>query len=89
MLLLDGNLAVSRIVLDSVVSTGERYGPIAAPLIAAPGDSSLFVDRDSRAWLVIDPSGKVVRTTAAPVQQQDFRCLWASRSGTDANGDII
>lgn len=88
LILLNKGLAFSRIVLDSV-SSGERYGPVVSPLIPALGDSTLFIDRESRALLVIDPSGKVVRTTAAPTQPRDFAFLAMSRSGIDGNGNLI
>ena len=89
-ILLDRELNVSRIVLDSMTSLGgERYGAVAAPLIAAPNDTSLFVDRESRALLVIDPQGKVIRTTASPTQPRDFYFLTMSRSSVDSRGNLV
>lgn len=90
LILLERNLAVSRIVLDSVASgSSERYGPGAVPIVAALGDSSWFVDRASRALLVIDPLGKVVRTTAGPADPMHFMSIGTSRSGVDANGNLL
>lgn len=88
LILLDKNLAFARIVLDSV-SSGERYGPVATPIIPALADSTFFLDRESRVLLLIDPNGKVVRTTAAPTQPRDFNFLAMSRSGIDGGGNLI
>lgn len=90
LLLLDDKLALSRVVLDSVAAEGgERYGATAAPIIGALADTTWFVDRAARALLVIDPSGKVVRTTASPTQPPHFSSLAMSRAGTDAAGNLV
>lgn len=88
LILLDRGLAFSRVVLDSV-SSGERYGIAASPIIAALGDSTLFVDREARALLLIGPTGNVVRATAAPTQPRDFTFLPMSRSGIDRDGNLV
>ncbi|MEO7998987.1 MAG: hypothetical protein ABI852_16160 [Gemmatimonadaceae bacterium] len=88
--LLDAKLAPSRVVLDSVTSpNGERYGAVAAPLLAYLGDSSLFVDREAQALLVIDPNGKIVRTVASPAKGRQFTFLWFSASAVDHNGNLL
>lgn len=90
LILLDSSLALSRIVIDSTVSPGvQSYGPGASPLIAYLGDSSLFVDRESRALLLIAPGGTIVRTMASPAQARDFPNLLASASTTDRDGNLI
>ncbi|MBC8087230.1 MAG: hypothetical protein H7Z40_08170 [Phycisphaerae bacterium] len=90
LLLLDDKLAPSRIVLDSVAEAGtERYGPGAAPIIAALSDTTWFVDRQARALLVIDPVGKVVRTTAGPPQPMHLQSISMGRSGVDAKGNLL
>lgn len=90
LMLFDDKLVFARVVLDSVAAEGgERYGPGAAPMIPALGDSSWFVDRQAKALLVIDPTGKVVRTTAAPSDPMHLLSIATSRSGVDANGHLI
>jgi len=88
--LLDGSLKLSRVVLDSITSAaGEGYGTVATPLIAYRGDSSLMVDRESRALLLIDPNGKVVRTLSSPTTPKDFANLYSSTSVADPAGNLL
>lgn len=90
LVLLDNKLAQVRVVLDSVASpTGERYGAVAAPLIAHLADSSFFVDREAKALLVIDPNGKITRTAASPTGLREFNLLFASASAVDHAGNLL
>lgn len=88
LIILDSALAVKTVLLDSTTTNGQSYGPRASPLIAYLGDSTLFVDGPSSSLLLIDPTGKIVRTMAAP-QPRDARFLAGSASGTDANGNLL
>lgn len=65
-LLLDPQLNVVSVVADSTSNTASAYGARPGGLIAYRGDSTLFVDPASLSMLVIDPSGKIIRTIAAP-----------------------
>jgi hypothetical protein len=90
LLLLSDKLDLSRVVLDSVASSGgERYGIVPAPFIQAPFDTTMFLDREARAFIVIDPRGKVIRTTSVPTQAADFNSLSIGRSAIDHSGNLI
>lgn len=86
---LDNTLARVSILLDSATDgRANSYGPVAAPLIAYLGDSSLFVDGGSRSLLVIDPTGRVVRTIAAPTRG-DFNYIAGTKTYADTRGNLL
>lgn len=88
--LLDGSLKLSRVVLDSITSAaGEGYRTVATSLIPYRGDSSLMVDRESRALLLIDRVGNVVRTLSSPTTSKDFVYLSSSTSVADPAGNLL
>ncbi len=88
--MLDQQLKLSRTVLDSISDNGrEAYGAVAAPLIPYLSDSTLFVDREARVLLVIDPAGRVVRSAAVPLGARAFQWLSASPSRVDARGNVL
>jgi hypothetical protein len=62
----DSTFKRATIVVDSTSGTGNAYGSRIGGLIAARGDTSLFVDPASVSMLVINGKGKIVRTIAAP-----------------------
>lgn len=64
-ILLDSALANPKIIVDSA-GGANMYGMNAGALIPFAGDSTLFVDRNASAFLVIDPSGKVTRVMSMP-----------------------
>ncbi|MEO7997607.1 MAG: hypothetical protein ABI852_09185 [Gemmatimonadaceae bacterium] len=88
LVLLDANFANPVVVIDSSNPGGQSYGDYPSPLIKWLGDSSLHADQPSRALLVLDGSGKVIRTMAPP-KQSDIGRLFADQSGLDANGNIL
>ncbi len=56
----------STVVLDSVAGTFSSYGPSPGVLARFRGDSALFWPGSSVSLVVLDPTGKVARTIAAP-----------------------
>jgi hypothetical protein len=87
-LVLDATLKKQAVLIDSVAGVAPGYGPVASPVIAAFGDSLVFVDGPARSLLLIDPVGRITRVFAAP-KTADFRYLAAGRGGTDAQGNLI
>ena len=91
LLLLDSNLVIQRVVLDSVSEREDTYGNRQGALIAHRGDSSLFIDPNSLAMLVIDPAGNIARVRSVPRAQDVGR--YTSGAGanlfTDARGRLI
>ena len=64
-ILLDSTLANPKVVVDSS-GGANMYGMNAGALIPFAGDSTLFVDRNASAFLVIDPKGDVTRVMSMP-----------------------
>jgi hypothetical protein len=64
-ILLDSALANPKVIVDSA-GGANMYGMNAGALIPFAGDSTLFVDRNASAFLVIDPDGKVTRVMSMP-----------------------
>ena len=64
-ILLDSALANPKVVVDSS-GGATMYGMGAGALIPFAGDSTLFVDRNASAFLVIDAKGDVARVMSAP-----------------------
>ena len=90
-LLLDSNLKLVSVVADSTVNTNSAYGQRPGGLLAYRGDSTLFVDPASLSMLVIDPSGKLTRTMAAP-RPNDVQFLTGGvlgNPGFDAKGRLV
>lgn len=85
---LDSSFRNRTVVLDSVLVRGDSYGPMAAPLIPYLADSSLFVAGESLSLLLIDASGKVVRTMSAP-KPRDLRFMAGSASASDMRGNLL
>lgn len=88
LLLLDANLANAVVVIDSANPGGQAYGDYPAPTLKWRGDSSIHLDTPSRSFLVLDGSGKVIRTMAPP-KQSDYGRAMADQSGYDANWNIV
>ena len=90
-LLLDSTLHLVSVVADSTVNTNSAYGQRPGGLIAYRGDSTLFVDPASLSMLVIDPSGKLTRTMAAP-RPNDVNFLTGGamgNAGFDTKGRLV
>ena len=93
LLLLDTALVIQRVVLDSASEREDTYGNRQGALIAHRGDSSLFIDPNSLAMLVIDPAGNVARVRSVPRAQDVGRYTSGAGAGgnlfTDARGRLI
>jgi len=66
LLMFDKTLKSVVIVADTTAERKLQYGPRATGIVPYTGDSTLFVDIVGRAFLVLDPSGKVARVMSAP-----------------------
>lgn len=88
LLLVNSQLAIKSVLLDSVPVDGKGYGPRAAPIIPFSTDSTFFVDGASRTLLVLDATGAVARVASAP-QPRDLASLANAISGTDARGNLL
>lgn len=91
LLLLDTMLVLERVVLDSASERENTYGNRQGALIAHRGDSTLFIDPNSLAMLVIDAAGNVARVRSVPRAQDVNR--YTSGGGanlfTDARGRLV
>ena len=89
--LLDPNMKIIGIVADSTSSTQNAYGVRAGGMIAYRGDSTLFIEPAGLSMLVIDPTGKIIRTMAAP-RANDVQFLVGGvlgNPGFDAQGRLV
>jgi hypothetical protein len=87
----DSAMKVVTVIADSTGAAGNSYSSRLGGLIAYRGDSTLFVDPTSFSMLVIDPSGKVVRTMAVP-RASDAQNLIGGPFGTpgfDGAGRLV
>src|SRR5689334_17086004 len=78
LVVLSADLSTSLILADTVGAAANRYPATPGQLIEYLGDSTLFFDLENHAFLVIDPSGRIVRTMAVP-KTSDAGRLWGSR----------
>lgn len=88
LILLDANLSNPIVAIDSSNPGGQSYGDYPSPNVKWLGDSTLHMDSPSRSLLVLDGSGKIIRTMAPP-KQTDFGRIFSDQSGLDANGNIL
>lgn len=88
LVILDAALRNRTVVLDSVPTNGQGYGPRASPMLAYLGDSTLFVDGASRTLLVLGPNGNIVRVASAP-KPNDLSVLSYETGGIDARGNLV
>lgn len=93
LILFDSTLKHPRIIADTSTNTPNTYGltPSTGGMIPYVADSTLFIDSQSLAFLVIDPKGDITRIMA-PVRASDLRIISAApfgMSGFDAKGRLI
>lgn len=88
LLLFDAPLTRHKVVADSAGSTGLRYGPNASPIVAWLGDSTMFLDRASQAFVVLDADGKQARVAALP-KAADMIWLGGSKTLADPAGRLV
>lgn len=89
-LLLDGQLGLISVIIDSTAATANAYSGRLGGLAPYRGDSTLFVDPQSLSMLMIDPSGKVGRTLSLP-RAEDAMGLAGLQGlpGLDAEGRLV
>ena len=93
LLLLDTMLVAQRVVLDSMSEHENTYGNQQGGLIPYRADSTIFVDRNSLAMIVLDPEGNIARVRSVP-RAQDVSIYgqgsaFGSNVGTDAKGRLV
>lgn len=88
LIVLDSMLSSPQVLLDSVPGSTASYGPRASPLIDYLGDSTLFVDGQSRSLLLITPQGTTGRALSVPVPAI-IGMLSGYPSSTDHQGNLV
>jgi len=93
LLVFDSTLAALTVIADRARSTGVAYPNtfLSNPLMRYVGDSTLLMDFDAKVYMVIDPSGKMVRAMA-PVKTGDLGVAsrpFAGTPATDNKGRLI
>lgn len=93
LLVFDSSLASFSIIADSAGSTPVAYPNsfLINPLMRYSADSTLLMDYEAKAFLVIDPAGKIVRAMA-PVKTLDLGIAsrtWAGSPSADNLGRLI
>src|SRR6185437_7137142 len=81
LLLFDSTLEHATVVADTTVATDKAWGRGLAGLIPFAGDSSLARDVVTRAYVVIDPAGKIARVIPAAAR--------ASGIGEPTQGEAV
>ncbi|MEP6764083.1 MAG: hypothetical protein ABJB66_07225 [Gemmatimonadaceae bacterium] len=92
LLVLNPKLDLKKIVADSTSTTGVKFPQYGTRmLIPFIADSVLFIDNDSRVFLVIDPLGNVARPMAPPKSNDlgYFNAPFVGAPGVDANGRLV
>ncbi len=90
-LMFDSTFKTFTVIADTTSATGNAYSSRIGGIVAYHGDSTLFVDPSSLSMLLIDGSGKIVRTMAAP-RPGDVSFLIGGPFGTpgfDARGRLV
>ncbi|MEP6766149.1 MAG: hypothetical protein ABJB66_17680, partial [Gemmatimonadaceae bacterium] len=93
LIVFDSTLAKYRVIADTSSNSPNTYGlrGSSGGLIPYLADSSLFIDYDSQAFLVIDPKGEIVRVMA-PTRASDLGYIAYGTSvtaGFDSKGRMI
>ena len=89
----DAALGKARVISDTSSNSPNSYGlrATSGSLIPYTGDSTLFVDLDSQAFLVIDPDGNFARVMA-PVRANDLFYVGSAGAGAsqfDPKGRLL
>lgn len=93
LVLFDSTLRKHKVIADTSTNSPNSYGlrPSVGGLIPYVGDSSLFIDSESGAFLVIDPHGEFKRVMA-PTRASDLTYISSATFGTagfDSKGRLI
>ncbi|MDQ2664549.1 MAG: hypothetical protein M3Z05_00905 [Gemmatimonadota bacterium] len=90
LLMLDTNLKVLRVVLDSLSETRNYYGTRAGGLMRYRGDTTLFIDASAFAMVLLDQNGKIARVRSLPrVQDANALAGFSGYPGVDAQGRLV
>ncbi|MGH7677290.1 MAG: hypothetical protein ACRENU_02410 [Gemmatimonadaceae bacterium] len=94
LLLMDTTLKTVRVVLDSLAEYSNAYGARPGAMLAYRGDSTLFIDPQSLAMLVISPTGEIARVRSVPRVNEVFQFGNPTNMGygvpsTDARGRLV
>jgi hypothetical protein len=89
--MLDSTFQHVTVIADTTSATGMAYGSRLGGIIAYRGDSTLFVDPQSISMLMIDPSGTIGRTMAAPLPNEVNQLIGGQNGtpGFDAQGRLV
>jgi hypothetical protein len=91
LLIFDSTLTKFTVIADTAVGAPNSYGNGLNGLVPYLGDSTLFVERESQTFVVLDAKGKFVRTMAPP-KPADVTYLFNSffgMPGFDPNGRLV
>jgi hypothetical protein len=92
LLLMDTTLKTVKVVLDSLSEMSNTYGVQPGSLIPWRADSTIFIDRNALAMLIIDPAGEIARVRSVPSVNQLGLITGNSGYGlpsVDAKGRLI
>ena len=89
LILLDTALETAAIVADTTSGTAKAYGDGLIGLVPLSGDSSLTMDRLTRALLVLDGAGKVSRIIKIPLNPRSPLDVFAAPVGFDRAGHLV
>ncbi|MEP6763435.1 MAG: hypothetical protein ABJB66_03940 [Gemmatimonadaceae bacterium] len=88
LLMFDSTLTKFSILADTTGKAGFNYGEARGKFTSYVGDSSLFSEQSSQTLLVLNPSGRVARITAAP-KPLDVSGFPAEMLHSDAQGRLL
>jgi hypothetical protein len=86
LLMLDSSLKVTAVLLDSVTEVRNAYGAGPGTLLSYRSDSSMFIDPQTLAMLVLDGSGKVARVRSVPRAENASRMSQGGGGGGGRGG---
>jgi hypothetical protein len=88
MLLLDATLKNVTVIADTAVGAANAYSTVVFGLVPYLGDTTLFVDRPSSAFILIEPDGKFGRVMSPP-KVADLPYMGTGTPGFDSRGRIV
>ncbi len=91
LLLLDTSLKLVRVVLDSLSDTENFYGTSSAGLLPYKADTTLFVDANSLAMIILDPEARPTRVRSVPRVNDVYTMTQTFQGfpGIDAKGRLV
>lgn len=84
LVVLDSTLNAVAVLADTVPGVAVRYARSALALIPYSSDSTLFLDVNSRAFILIDPNGRIARSVAPLISQDMIRTAARTDGGVPA-----